>query len=279
MRAWRFRVIAVALALAAAGAAVGVGPGSAAPRATSGCDRPLTYDVVRLDPAHHVSRAAFVALLRRSERVWEVPAGRDLLRYQPGGSVHVSLIFDERQVLASRIAAADASIGRMRADLAKRKADVRARSTRLAARKARLAQRIDYWNARGGAPHDIFLQLEAEQKAVNAQVDADNAVVRSYNAAVSAFNAAVAARNALVRRRGTGEHTLGKAQLGGTEVSIFVLSGTARDEELVAHEFGHILGARHVAGVGNVMNPVLVRLLDRASAADLAALSRACAAR
>jgi hypothetical protein len=45
------------------------------------------------------------------------------------------------------------------------------------------------------------------------------------------------------------------------------------------HELGHILGIRHVPGVGNIMNPILVKVLDRASAADLAALLRACARR
>ena len=71
---------------------------------------PLTYDVVSVDPRHHLTRAAFVALLQRSERIWEAPLGRDLLRYAPGGTTKVSLAFDRRQVQENRIEAADAAI-------------------------------------------------------------------------------------------------------------------------------------------------------------------------
>ncbi len=58
-----------------------------------------------------------------------------------------------------------------------------------------------------------------------------------------------------------------------------MLTRTPKDEVLVAHEFGHILGLEHIPGASNIMNPVLLRALTHASHADLTALQTACASR
>lgn len=270
------RTAALAAGLAIAATAAGALAGAAAARA-GGCDTPLTYDVAAMDPRHTITRAGFVALLRRSEPIWEAASGKDLFRFEPGGKVRVHLIFDGRQVLENRIQAADRALEAMKAALAEQKAAIAANAAKLKPRKNALAKRIAHWNAKGGAPRDIFAELEAETAAVNKLVAASNAEVRRYNAAVARQNAAVKARNALARSRGTDEKQLGKAQLGGTKVEIYVLSGAAKDENLIAHEFGHILGIKHVPGRDNLMNPVLAKPLTRASAADLAALAAVCA--
>lgn len=244
----------------------------------TGCDAPLTYDVVSIDPQHRITRAAFVALLRRSETVWEAPSGLDVLRYAPGGTVKVQLVHDDRQVMFDRIAAADADIAKQKAAVAvRRKAMARQRAV-VNARKAKLDKRIATWNAKGGAPPEVFAELKAETKAVNTLIEAGNAEVRSFNAAVATLNAAVEARNALSRSHGTDESTLGRAEVGGTSMEIYVIgAGAVLDASLLAHEFGHILGIEHVAGSGNIMNPVRVKPLTAASTADVQALRAACA--
>jgi hypothetical protein len=281
--AWPAVALPVALAFTAA---VAGGQSIAAPVRVSGCERPLTYDVVRVDSGHHVSRAAFVALLERSERLWESPAGRDLLRYQPGGTVKVSLIYDNRQiaydneqVIRNKIVAADAAIARMRADLERQRAAIHAEEAQFKARKARLSVRINYWNGRGGAPQGLVVALKAEDAAIRHLVAAINADLRRENASVAHFRATLRGRNALVPKHGDAEQELGHAQLGGTEVSISVLTGTAKDEVLVAHEFGHILGLKHIPGADNIMNPFLVKALGYASPADLQALQTLCESR
>jgi hypothetical protein len=274
MRAWLIAASPVVLALVGT---VGVLPGVAIAERVSGCDHPLAYDVVRVDPGHHISRDAFVALLERSERLWEIPTGKDLFRYQRGGKVHVSLIYDNRQALENKIEAEDRSIARMRASLARQRADIRAQKAKLEVREAVLSTRIGYWNSRGGAPDDLRVELKAEAAAIDRLVTAFNAQVQREHVSIARFNAFVRARNALVGKRGNGE--LGRAQLGGTEVLIVVLTGTAKDDVLVAHEFGHILGLKHNPGADNIMNPASVKALGRASPSDLQVLQKACASR
>jgi Matrixin len=266
-------LLLVVLSLAAAGCGA---PNVAAPREESGCDRPLTYDVVRIDPGHRISRAAFVALLERSERLWETPAGKDLFRYQRGGHVHVSLIYDNRQVDADKVAAEEALITRMRSSVEQQHSTIRAQEAQLNARRTRLNTRIDYWNAQGGAPPNMYVALKAEGAAIQSLTSGVNAQVGRENLAVAQLNRLLRARNLLAN---TADNEGGEAQLGGTEVSIFVLTRTAKDEVLIAHEFGHILGLEHVPGADNIMNPVLVKALTHASPADLQALTTSCASR
>jgi Matrixin len=260
-------------------AAVFVGSSIAAPARMSGCDHPLTYDVVRIDPGHHISRAAFIALLERSERLWEIPAGKDLLRYQPGGQVHVSLIYDNRQADADKVAAEEALIKQMRSSVNQQQAALRVEKAMLDARQTRLNRRIDYWNSRGGAPPNIYTALKAEGIAIQSQISDFNSHLQRMNQSVAQYNQLIDVRNTLAADADNNGREAGEAQLGGTEVSIFVLTGTAKDEVLVAHEFGHILGLEHIPGAGNIMNPVLVKGLTHASQADLAALQSACASR
>jgi hypothetical protein len=274
---------ATVLALAApgwgAGGAHGSGGEQAAGRASAGdCTRPLTYDVVAIDPRHHISRQAFVALLRRSERLWEAPSGLDLVRYVPGGTVKVELVYDDRQVKHDEVAAAAASVGRARSALATQKAALKPAAAEIARRRARFQQRVAYWNGRGGAPKDVHSALEQERAALNALVDTFNARTTAFNRSIAQLNLQVVAYNALIHSRTTTDEVLGKAALGGTAVEIAVLSGSGRDDVLIAHEFGHIFGIRHLPGAANIMNPQVVGVLTGASPADLAALRVACAA-
>ena len=273
--------IAIALA-AAASAGAGAREGAAAraaERASAGdCTRPRTYDVVTVDPRHHVSRQTFIALLVRSERLWEAPFGRDLLRYQPGGTIRVRLIYDERQLKFDEVVAAKAAVERGKAANAAEKAALKPASAEIARRRASYDKRIAYWNERGGAPKDVFAELQQQRDELNELVRVFNERTATYNRDVAEFNRQVVAYNALIRSRTGTDKELGKAELGGKAVEIAVLAGTAKDDVLIAHEFGHILGIGHIAGAGNIMNPLLARILTRASSADLAGLRRACAA-
>lgn len=265
--------------LALAAPAWGAGGGGVVDRTgADDCTTPHTYDVVQVDPRHHLSRQAFVALLRRSERLWEAPSGLDLLRYAPGGMVRFRLIYDSRQVNHDKVVAAAAAVDRARSALAAEKAALKKASTVLARRKARFEQRVAYWNGRGGAPEQIRSELEEERAAINALVRAFNARTTAYNRSIAKLNRQVIAYNALVRSRSATDEVLGKAEVGGRSVEIAVLNGTAKDDVLIAHEFGHILGIRHLAGAANIMNPKLVRVLTAASPADLAALRAVCRA-
>ena len=260
------------------GARAAVGA-QAAERVTAGdCTRPRSYDVAAVDPRHHISRETFIALLVRSERLWEAPSGLDLLRYQAGGAIRVKLIYDDRQVKRDEVAAAKAAVERAKSANAAEKAARRPAAAEIARRRARYDQRVAYWNDRGGAPKQAVGELQQERDALNALVRTFNERTAAYNRSIAQLNRQVVAYNALVRSRTATDGELGKAEVGGTAVEIAVLSGGARDDVLIAHEFGHILGIGHIVGAGNIMNPTLARVLTGASPADLAALRSACAA-
>jgi hypothetical protein len=258
---------------------------TAAPDRAAGCDRPLTYDVVSIDPRFHVSKAAFIAQLERAERLCEVPARRELLQYRPGGDVKVSLVYDGRTVaylkrarIDKAIAADDARISRLETSIDRTNHGLARRLADLNARETALNRRVTYWNERGGAPAKLYDELGVERESISRLVTSYRDDVGQERQVQSSFNALVDARNILARRGSVkAAIELGRATLGGTEMQIFAQTGNAaKDATLAAHEFGHILGLGHIVGPGNIMNPYLVKALSRASASDLAALARVC---
>jgi hypothetical protein len=260
-------------------------PGASATRGNvAACSAPRTYDVVRVDPRFHISRSAFIALLERAERLWEVPTGRNLLQYEPGGEVHVSLVYDSRtaayvaqQQSAKTIGSQDALLKQRRAALKAMQSDLDKRALELKTQKATLNKKVDYWNARGGAPANVIGEIRTEEDAINKLAAAFNLELVHEKNAEASFNALVSARNALAAHTAKGSVELGRARRGGTDMELFALSGdAAKDATLAAHEFGHILGLAHIPGADNIMNPYLVHALTRASAADLEALRRVC---
>lgn len=273
-------MLAAAVVVSAAGAGVTHG---ASDRVT-GCSAPRTYDVVRVDPRFHVSRAAVIALLERAERLWEVPMKRNLLQYEPGGEVHVSLVYDSRTIAyrararaAKTIGAKDALIARERASLQKTERNLDQRALAIESRKAVLSKRIAYWNARGGPPKSLYEILRSDQDSVAKVIESYNQDLAGERRAEGSFNSLVAARNALVARTAGWTIELGQAQRGGDEMELFALTGNrAQDATLAAHEFGHILGLAHIPGAHNIMNPYLAGALTQASPADLAALTKEC---
>ena len=271
-------LVLAAAVTAGAGTRAAAGAGAAARASAGDCTSPRTYDVVAVDPRHHISRATFVALLVRSERLWEAPFGRDLLRYQAGGTIRVKLIYDERQVKSDEVAAAKAAVERGKAANVVEKAALKPASAEIARRRAGYDQRVAYWNKRGGAPKDVFAELQLQRDELNELVRVFNERTAAFNRDVAESNRQVVAYNVLIRLRTGTDKELGKAELGGTAVEIAVLGGTPKDNVLIAHEFGHILGIGHIAGAGNIMNPTLVRELTVASGADLAGLRRVCGA-
>jgi hypothetical protein len=276
----KLATLVAVLVAGAAGASVTHG----APAHAAGCSAPRTYDVVQVDPRFHVSRAAVIALLVQAERLWEVPMKRNLLQYEPGGQVHVSLVYDSRTTayLAHRrastsIGGKDAVIARGRASLEQMQRDLDRKAHDLESRKAALNKRIQYWNGRGGAPKSMYQLLRSQQDSIVKATDAYNRELASERRAEASFNSLVAARNALVAGADKGTLELGRAQRGGTEMELFALTGNrAKDTTLAAHEFGHILGLAHIPGVRNIMNPYLVGALKQASPADVAALETVC---
>ena len=241
------------------------------------CPVPFEYRVGNIDDSFSITPSEARAFADSAVQVWEREVGRDLFRYDEAADFTIDFIFDERQEIADSEAAQRTFLDQQRDEseavretVARLQAEYQELSTtyesRVAAYEARLAthnQKVNQYNDRGGAPADVFDQLEEERRALEAAAAAlektaaelndfadeinelgvrGNTLVEQYNRSVEQYNAAFGFER---------EFTQGDYQ--GDAIHIYKFSSDAELETVLAHEFGHALGIDHVEGSSSVM--------------------------
>ncbi len=269
------------------------------------CPAPLMYAVTTpIDERFDISVAEAEAAVARAAGVWEAGIGRELFLPADGAApdIEIRFVFDDRQEREL----AEASLRNSLEEKQLTSSDIQASYDELSA-SYRLAkdsyerdvavynQRLDAYNERvasynesGGAPADIFAELEAEEAAlarladtleteatrlgdlateINALGEVGNSLIRQYNAGVNRYNTQFGEAD---------EFTQGDYQAG--LVSIYTFSNVSELDQVLAHELGHALSLPHVEGNSSIMyylledQPTPLAL----SAADQAALVATC---
>ncbi len=241
------------------------------------CDVPLTYRVGTIDSRFNITEPEVRAALTTAESLWENPVGKELFTYDAEGALEVRFVYDERQERADEAEtllselerkgdmseSVRADYDRLTREYTTLKKTLDAKTDTYNAKLASYNTEVEDWNARGGAPQDVYARLEItkrelgeESTALNDQVKEFNALVRSIRALANRGNALTEAYNETIdeynNRIGSGEEfTQGDYQ----KKIITIYEFTSRDElELVlAHELGHALSLDHVEGEQSIM--------------------------
>lgn len=266
------------------------------------CPVPLQYRVGAIDESFAITEAEAVDRIAAAEAVWEEATGRDLFQYNENAEFTIDFVFDDRQETLNTEASERADLDDRRnqnEELVALLDDLQLEYDALREEFERRMQRYetdltDYnqtvqsYNDQGGAPADVFADLEETRKelaAESAELDTitdnlnqlagritelgerGNAEIASYNRDVSRYN------NRYGYER---EFTQGDYQ--GDSIHIYTFTSEAELETVLAHELGHALGIGHVEASSSLM----YYLLDdphagpTLSAADLAELKLVC---
>jgi hypothetical protein len=149
-------------------------------------------------------------------------------------------------------------------------------------------KKVASYNETGGAPAEIFAELQSEEKALkkvaaalteranelqsvveklNALGERGNRLIDQYNSGVDVYNSRFGEPN---------EFTQGDYQ--GDHINIYSFSSEDELLKVLIHEFGHALGIGHVEGNESFMYYLLEDQPDTPilSEADLAAFSHVC---
>jgi len=130
-------------------------------------------------------------------------------------------------------------------------------------------RRVDFWNARGGAPTEIVDILERERNRLNTDLDRLKQAVDEAEFLRLLANKDVDGYNELLTqlRRVLSYY---EGQFGSTEIdkvgecvlvgnrpksiTIYAFVGANQLIRVLAHELGHALGLKHVKGQGAIMS-------------------------
>ena len=216
------------------------------------CSRPIYYKVGTVDSRFGISAAQVLSEAQLAADVWNKAAGKKLLVYSADGSLPIDLVYDERQREALRHQALNVSITQQKQTLNTIDANYQQLLTAYNDLKAKYEAAVAYWNARGGAPKDIYDQLQAERQTLNSYADKVNAAAKTANSKVAEVNTIVNEFNSLSGQ--ILESGVYKSTALTQEIDIYQFDNRDDLEFILAHEMGHALGLNHVANPQAVMS-------------------------
>lgn len=238
------------------------------------CPLPLSYSVGEVDERFGLSRTEALAAVSDAVAVWERGTAQDTFTVAPAAAsadVVVHYTFDERQERTAaegrereRLAVVEALSGEVQSAYERQVAALEDREQAYAVRAAeyerdlrRYNATVAAYNAEGGAPADIFAELEAEASRLNQEAERLNAEVVAINELIATVNELGAEGNNLISTFNERVTDFNSTFADGREFTqgdyrgglINIYSFSDRDElhVVLVHELGHALGIGHVA--------------------------------
>jgi hypothetical protein len=241
------------------------------------CRVPISYSIGTIDPRFNLSYDEVRTAVSDAESMWEGATGRNLFTYDEVKGIPINYIYDDRQertnteqVLREELEEKQnlseevkdqyedlsAQYDQLKAQY-ERQSD--AYEVRLAAHNTEVAR----WNDGGGAPADVYEQLNIrqtelgkEQKDLNTIAYQLNLLVREINKLGDKGNVLVSAYNNVVETYNDNfeeeqEFTQGDYQ--GTAINIYQYTTPEELRLVLAHEFGHALSLGHVKDPAAIM--------------------------
>ncbi len=244
----------------------------------------------------------FLPQVLEAEKLWEKSANRDLFTYTESEGIPVNLVFDERQeraneeaeyrdVLESKEDMSDSVKDNYESLLKEYESLKKKYESRVSTYEAKLAtynREVSMWNEKGGAPQNIFKELEETKRELAREVDSLNTLSKQLNVIVQQMNTLGARGNSLIsdynevveeyndRFSEGGEFTQGDYQ--AQVINIYQFDSIDELIIVLAHEFGHALGIGHVTEETSIMYHLMEKqtLAIGVANEDVAALTLAC---
>ncbi|MCA9365741.1 matrixin family metalloprotease [Candidatus Kaiserbacteria bacterium] len=241
------------------------------------CKTPIYYSLGSFDERFGISATEALADVKEAETLWENRTGRDLFVYDPQADFKINFIFDERQQEID-----SQEVFKEKLDNAKAKSDLlneeyqklvseyenilsqyNSETEQYENKLKKYNNKVASYNKDGGAPPDVYEELNAEQDALERQrqylnsrsrelrqlVDAINEIGQEGNELANNYNRSVETYN---QRYGHSEaFTQGDYQTD--KINIYTFKDDTELVKVLVHEFGHALGIGHVEGETSIM--------------------------
>lgn len=268
------------------------------------CALPIEYSIGEFDDRFGIDRDQAVAALTAAEAVWEDSLGRDdIFQYnEEGKGVQVNFIYDERQRQADAASNAKDDLDvrgeanevlvELHAQLVSEyKAHEQDYETKRSAYEAELAAynaEVEKYNSQGGAPPDVYEELERQRVDLDVKRGEINALMEKLNELSYRINEIGDKGNELINEYNNRvrqfndtyvhEHEYTQGDYQGRAINVYTFSNQDELTLVLAHEFGHSLAIDHLEGTSSIMYYLMggQPLPPTLSEEDIAAFTETC---
>lgn len=221
------------------------------------CKVPVKYAIGDVDSRFKISSAEVKEISVDAVNRWNSETNDTLLVYDPTATLKINLVYDDRQAkvdrLNSEVAILDSSGNAI--DTARSKLELMISTYEKDLSKYNA--QVSYWNAQGGAPQDVYSQLqndkinlESRRNQINSYSSLINSQIDEHNSNIGQVNGEIEAdKNKII--------TQGLYYSGENKIDIFTFGNKEELRLVLVHELGHALSLGHDEAETSIMYPML----------------------
>ncbi len=245
----------------------------------SPCDTPIEYSLGGVDPRFNITDDQFLLDIKEAANIWDAVKKKDLFEFKNNADLKINLVYDQRQALNNRIENLQNQAQSGKQSIEPEIKQYQALSQDFKQKLERFNSEVDMWNAKGGAPQDVYDRLKSEQTDLKKEAAQLNQLADRLNISTNEYNARV---NELNNAIGTFNNALSLKPEEGlynpNTDTITIYFDVNRNELIhtLAHELGHVLGMQHESDPNAIMYPYTIKTTS-ASPADTAQINQICA--
>lgn len=221
------------------------------------CDIPVAYTIGNIDSRFKISPAEVRNVADDAANRWNNNLHQQVYRYDPNAKLKINLVYDERQQKLDATKAQISEFDKESQTITEFRTKVENLSIEYQQDLDDYNARVTYWNSRGGAPADVYSQLNAERASLEQRRIKINQMASLLNTQISENNSNIQDFNSQLEKDKNKIVTSGEYFTDGTKINIYTYGDEKELRLVLMHELGHALSFSHDNISTSIMYPVL----------------------